>query len=40
LKPEEEERLVWHGTRAAHPRTIYEGMQEAFDVTYSQVKFI
>lgn len=33
----EKERLVWHGTKYAHPKIIYSGIQEAFDNTYSNV---
>lgn len=36
----EEERLLWHGVSGNHPKIIYEGMKEAFDVTYSRKVWI
>ena len=33
------EEFLWHGTSSTKPAVIYQGAQEAFDITFSNVKF-
>ena len=35
VNPNIREEWLWHGTKGAHPKIIYEGMEECFDMQYA-----